>query len=209
MSIRAAQKQQTRQALIDAALHLSFRKGSFVNISLREIAQTVHIVPAAFYRHFADMDQLGLELIDRVSVYIRHIFHQLGKASIENPDSSAEQRLDFLFHSIDQYPEIWHFFMAERLSGNLVLRHAMQREHLFLLQEFTQRMFLVPHLKKICEIDLAPSLSSLYLQSTFHWAIQRIEMNNTYQDNELKIQQARLRHSALKQIRLLYLAVEA
>ena len=209
MSVRATQKQKTRQALFNAALQLSYQKGSFANISLREITHKVEIVPAAFYRHYTNLDQLGLELVDHVSVYVRHIFYQIGKLGMENLQSTPESRLDFLFDSIDQQPEMWHFFLAERLSGNLVLRHAIQREHHFLLQEFTQRVLDMPSMAVFCEKGLAPSLSSLYLQSAFHWAIQWIEFKHRYNGAELIEKQQRLRHSALKQIQLLYLALTA
>jgi TetR/AcrR family transcriptional regulator, fatty acid biosynthesis regulator len=207
MTIREDKKQQTRQALLAAALDLSFSKGSFANISLREITHTVHIVPAAFYRHYTELNALGLELADRVAMHVRSVFHQLGKTFLDRPYISPEARLDFLLDNFDQYPEIWHFFIAERLSGNLVLRHAIQREHHFLLQEFTERITDIPYLEDFSRTGLAPSLSSVSLQSAFHWAIQWIELKNQYQDEILLEKQQRLKHSALKQIFFLQLSL--
>lgn len=209
MTTRADKKLQTRQALLDAALHLSFSKGSFANIGLREITQVVNIVPAAFYRHYDEINALGLEIADRVSVHVRNVFHQLSKKFTENPHHDSEMRLNFLIESFDLNPEIWHFFIAERLSGNLILRHAIQREHHFLLQEVTERMMNIPDFGNFKDSGFAPSLSSLYLQSTFHWAIQWIELRNQYQGEELLDKQARLRHSAMKQINFLRQALAA
>src|SRR5690242_1875133 len=62
--VRAARKQQTRQALLDAALHL-MEQQSLSGISLREVARAAGIVPAAFYRHFADLDSLGVALVEQ------------------------------------------------------------------------------------------------------------------------------------------------
>ena len=56
MSIRDERKQQSRQALLDAALSLSTSGRSFSSISLREVAREVGLVPTAFYRHFQDMN---------------------------------------------------------------------------------------------------------------------------------------------------------
>jgi AcrR family transcriptional regulator len=39
---------------------------SFVSISLREVTREAGVVPTAFYRHFKDMDELGLALVDEV-----------------------------------------------------------------------------------------------------------------------------------------------
>ena len=79
MSIRDERKQQSRQALLDAALKLSTSGRSFSSISLREVAREVGLVPTAFYRHFQDMDELGQELVDQVALYLKNVLHQLGQ----------------------------------------------------------------------------------------------------------------------------------
>ena len=56
MSIREERKQQSRQALLNAALQLSTSGRSFARISLREVTRQVGLVPTAFYRHFDDLD---------------------------------------------------------------------------------------------------------------------------------------------------------
>ncbi|MCB1145620.1 MAG: TetR family transcriptional regulator, partial [Leptospiraceae bacterium] len=38
--------------------------GNFSAISLREVTKIAGIVPAAFYRHFNNMDELRVELVD-------------------------------------------------------------------------------------------------------------------------------------------------
>ena len=58
MSIREERKQQSRQALLNAALQLSTSGRSFARISLREVTRQVGLVPTAFYRHFNDLDFL-------------------------------------------------------------------------------------------------------------------------------------------------------
>ena len=68
---RAEQKQQTRLALMDAARHLMECGRGFGSLSLREVAKTAGIVPTGFYRHFADMDQLGLVLVSEVGQTFR------------------------------------------------------------------------------------------------------------------------------------------
>ena len=74
MSIRDERKQQSRQALLDAALRLSTSGRSFSSISLREVAREVGLVPTAFYRHFQDMDHLGQELLDQVALHLKQCY---------------------------------------------------------------------------------------------------------------------------------------
>ena len=65
--VRAIQKEKTRRALIDAAFNQLSAEKSFSNLSLREVAREAGIAPTSFYRHFNDMDELGLEMVDEVS----------------------------------------------------------------------------------------------------------------------------------------------
>src|SRR5439155_23497205 len=60
---RQERKRRTRQALLDAALEL-LKEQSFSSLSLRQVTRAAGIVPTAFYRHFDDMEELGLALID-------------------------------------------------------------------------------------------------------------------------------------------------
>ncbi len=56
-------KQRTRQDLLQAALRL-LEDQSFSGLSLREVTREAGVVPTAFYRHFDNMEELGLALID-------------------------------------------------------------------------------------------------------------------------------------------------
>lgn len=60
---RVERKERTRQALLEGTLALAADRG-FAALSLREIARSAGIVPTAFYRHFASLDELGTALVD-------------------------------------------------------------------------------------------------------------------------------------------------
>ena len=60
---RGERKERTRRAILDAALELS-EEQTFAALSLRQVAREVGIVPTAFYRHFASLDDLGLALVE-------------------------------------------------------------------------------------------------------------------------------------------------
>lgn len=209
MSVRAIRKQQTRQALLDTALQLSFEKGSFGNVSLREITTTVGIVPAAFYRHYADLNTLGMELVDRSAIYVRNVFYQMAKMMIERPDTAPIDRIRYLFQTVDEHPEMWHFFLAERFSCNLAMRQALQREHHYLLHEFTQGIVQLKIILDASKTDLAISFTTLYLQAAFNWVMLWMALKNEYQGEALIQERQKLMTSVLQQIHLLYLSVSA
>lgn len=72
---RIEQKRATRNALIDAALALSAERG-FSSLSLRSVAKKAGLAPTSFYRHFANMDELGLGLVDEVGMSLRQLVRE-------------------------------------------------------------------------------------------------------------------------------------
>ena len=79
LSIRAEQKLRTRRALMDAALALLSADRGFGSLSLREVAREAGIAPTSFYRHFAELDELGLALVDEGGVALRQLMRQARK----------------------------------------------------------------------------------------------------------------------------------
>ena len=89
---RQERKQRTRQDLLQAALRL-LEDQSFSGLSLREVTREAGVVPTAFYRHFDNMEELGLALIDESFRTLRemiraaradpstyeHVIRQLGR----------------------------------------------------------------------------------------------------------------------------------
>ena len=114
MTPRAEQKQQTRQALMDAALSLMESGRGFGSLSLREVTRVAGIVPTGFYRHFADMDELGLALVAEVGETFRAAIRRVRQHEFEVRgmiDASvriflaevAANRAQFLFLVREQY----------------------------------------------------------------------------------------------------------
>jgi TetR/AcrR family transcriptional regulator, fatty acid biosynthesis regulator len=114
MRPRAEQKQQTRQALMDAALSLMDSGRGFGSLSLREVSRTAGIVPTGFYRHFDDMDQLGLALVAEVDATFRSTLREVRRSQFETGsiveastriflDAVSANRNQFLFLAREQY----------------------------------------------------------------------------------------------------------
>ena len=56
---------------MQAALALVASESNFSALSLRRIARQAGVVPTAFYRHFQDMDDLGIALVEDTFVELR------------------------------------------------------------------------------------------------------------------------------------------
>jgi AcrR family transcriptional regulator len=73
---QAERRRQTRRALLDAALDQMDGGFGFDSLSLRRVTRAAGVVPAAFYRHFASMDELGLALVEESMLTLRSMLRE-------------------------------------------------------------------------------------------------------------------------------------
>lgn len=203
MSIRDERKQQSRQALLDAALALSTSGRSFSSISLREIARHVGLVPTAFYRHFQDMNELGLELVDQVAMHLKGILHQLGQAYIYQPNTKTQISLDLFFQAVEHHPEPWVFMIAERWGGSELIRHAITREITFLIEDLANDLGQVETVQHIRNLQDLQVLSNILINLSFTWAMTWMDINRQYQGPERSVQQNQFKLQTITQVHLI------
>ncbi|WP_313646287.1 TetR family transcriptional regulator [Pseudomonas sp.] len=126
MSPRAEQKLQTRQALLDAACQLMESGRGFGSISLREVTKLAGIVPTGFYRHFCDMDALGLALVAEVDTTFRQTIRLVRQNEFELggiTDASVRIFLDVVAAHRAQFL----FLAREQYGGSQAVRQAIAR----------------------------------------------------------------------------------
>jgi AcrR family transcriptional regulator len=123
---RLQAKELTRQALVRAALKL-LSQNSFDSLSLREVTREAGITPTAFYRHFDDMEELGLVLVEES-------FHSLGEMlrdarSRPTMDQDTIKRsLAVVVLHLHNHTAHFRFIARERNGGVRRLRRAINRE---------------------------------------------------------------------------------
>lgn len=123
------EKDRIREELLRAALRLGAAHG-FASLGLREVAREADIAPTSFYRHFEDMEALGLSLVrDKIEPLLLEWAEALQRA-----DDEPVGLVDRVFHSVDRDPELARFLVAERVGSSAVLRAAL-REALRTLSE--------------------------------------------------------------------------
>lgn len=205
MSIRDERKQQSRQALLDAALRLSASGRSFSAISLREITREVGLVPAAFYRHFQNLDQLADELVDLVALHFKGLQHQFNRMYLHQTDTTVTQGLESFLLAVEQYPEAWIFMTAERWGGCSNLRLAIAREIDFLIQDLSQALQHIDQMRQYnaVEVDECKNIASLLVNLSFTWAMTWISAHQ--QDDGLSQQKKQqLLSEFIMQIKLIF-----
>ena len=124
---RAARKRRTREALMEAALRLMSEGRSFTGIGLREVAREAGVVPTAFYRHFRDMDELGLALVEEGGTTLRRLLREARRDGL--PASDVIRNSVRIYKSyLAEHPREFLFVASERSGGSPVIRAAVRRE---------------------------------------------------------------------------------
>ncbi|MGC7559748.1 HTH-type transcriptional repressor FabR [Pasteurella sp. PK-2025] len=125
--IRALQKEKTRRALIDAAFNQLTAEQSFSNLSLREVAREAGIAATSFYRHFKDMDELGLTMVDEAGLVLRQLMRQARKR-LEKGGSVITISVDTFFEFINNNPNMFRLLLRESSGTSQAFRTAAARE---------------------------------------------------------------------------------
>lgn len=125
--VRAIQKEKTRRALVDAAFNQLSSEKSFSNLSLREVAREAGIAATSFYRHFKDMDELGLAMVDESGLILRQLMRQARKR-LETGGSVVVISVETFFEFIENRPNMFRLLLRESSGTSQAFRTAASRE---------------------------------------------------------------------------------
>lgn len=159
---RQEQKEQTREALLDAALALSLAEG-FAQISIRQVTRQAGVVPTAFYRHFDSMDEVGLALVERSFATLRQMMRDAQRDPGLFNDLIARS-IDILVATIKSNREHFAFVARERLGGSAAVRDAIQRELDLFISETAVAIRVLP-VVSTWSIDDVMALSGLFVRN--------------------------------------------
>ncbi len=123
---RETQKARTRCALLDAGLRL-MENQSLSSLGLREITRVVGMAPAAFYRHFRDLSDLGVALVEESLGSLHAVVREI----LEVPDDEAariERTVETIARYVREHPTHVRFVARERHGGVPAVRAAIGAE---------------------------------------------------------------------------------
>lgn len=160
MAIRDEKKQQTRQALLDAAIAEVATGRSFASLSLREVTREAGVVPASFYRHFRDMDELGLALVDDTCQQLRKLIRAARTTSAPGDNMLAASVSTFLLY-VENHRAAFHFLTRERYGGSKPVRDAIAREVRGFVVDLAADFAKFPHFQTLPREDVEMMASLL------------------------------------------------
>ena len=131
---RTQKKQQTRDALISSALQLVAAGQSFSSVSLREVTRQSGVVPTTFYRHFKDMNELGLTVVDEMGLVLRRQMREVRQMAVPQ-QYFMHRSVEIYMAYVQAHREMFTFLLRERFGGNQEMRVALGKELNFFAKE--------------------------------------------------------------------------
>ena len=130
------QKLKTRQNIIHAAFSLLDENRSLSAISLREVAREAGIAPTSFYRHFKDIDELGLTLVDEAGLALRQLMRQ-ARRRIASGGGVINTSVDTFMEFIAANKNVFRVLLREHTGTSSAYRLAVFREIQHFVDELT------------------------------------------------------------------------
>ncbi|MDM8518156.1 TetR family transcriptional regulator [Desulfobacterales bacterium HSG16] len=109
------QKEKTSMALIHAAIQLCAEEG-YASLSLRSVARKAGIAPTSFYRHFRDIDELGVAIVDQAKTVLKKCLSHTRKKMLVSDvakNSSPEQILQSIESVVRPFVETFMEFFEQ------------------------------------------------------------------------------------------------
>jgi len=123
---RTVDKSRTRRALLDGALEL-LEDRSLDNLGIREVTRAAGVAPAAFYRHFERIDDLGLVLVDEAFTTLRQLMRD-ARDEVNEADDMIKLSVSVLIRHVHDNRAHYRFIAREQYSAVHSVRLSIRRE---------------------------------------------------------------------------------
>ena len=126
----------TREEIMMAALGLLGPSRSVSSLSLREIARATGMAPNSFYRHFRDLDELSIALIDLAAASLRQIIREARERAALGHGSIVASSIQAFMQQLHEDEKFLHLLLRESHIGSPAYQQAIEKA----LNEFAQEL---------------------------------------------------------------------
>lgn len=148
-----ATRGDTRQKLIESALQrIDSESHGMAGLSLREVTKLAGVSPTAFYRHFTDLEELGLAVLEESSDGLRRLLRNVRK----NGKSPAmiTQSTELFVNNVLENRASWLLLARERVGGSARIRAAIRNQTSYFVTELASDLHLMNALPHMTQSDL-------------------------------------------------------
>lgn len=136
----------SRDDLMSAALKLVGPHRSVSTLSLREVAREAGIAPNSFYRHFRDVDELAVALIDQAGSALRQIIGEARtRATAER--SVVRSSVEAFMEQLRADQKYLHLLLREGTVGSDAFKGAVERQLGYFEDELCQDLIRLAEVK--------------------------------------------------------------
>lgn len=126
---RADRKQDTRRRILDAALKLVEEGRSPTALGLREVAREAGMAAPSIYNHFADMEALGLALVDEALIRLRAIARAARtEMAGDDPRPALQVLLRLFLMYVNKFEPVLRLLIMQWFNPNPEYRKTIRRE---------------------------------------------------------------------------------
>lgn len=161
---------------MQSALTLVGEGNNFNSISLREVAKNAGVVPTSFYRHFRDMEELGLNLLDELGLMLRKLMRQTRNRD-DYIEALTRDSLRVYAQFVLQHRNYFYFMNQSRTGGTLVLREAVRTELRYFSNELASDIRRLPIFAQINTDDL-DMVTQLIVETVFTSSIDLLDQQS-------------------------------
>ncbi|MDX1504858.1 MAG: HTH-type transcriptional repressor FabR [Spongiibacter sp.] len=129
----------TEHELMQAAVSLLDGNRSVSSLSLREIARAADIAPNSFYRHFRDVDELAVALIDQAGRGLRGMIRE-ARQRLKDTQGGVRTSIEVFMEALDDDSRYLQILLREMSLGSAAFRQAVERELTYFEQELCDEL---------------------------------------------------------------------
>ena len=138
-SVRKQTGQVSAQDVMDAAVGLLDSNRSVSTLTLREIARAAGIAPNSFYRHFRDVDELTVAVIDQAGRSLRGVIRESRQcAALEH--GVIRGSVEAFMKQLDGEDRYLQVLLREMSTGPEPFRLAVDRELTYFEEELRDEL---------------------------------------------------------------------
>ncbi len=116
-----------REQLLDAASRLLGPNRSVSTLGLREVARAAGIAPNSFYRHFRDIDELAVALIEQAGGALRTIVRE-ARNRVSSEKSAIVSSVETFMEQLEADEKHLHLLLREGSAGSTAFKQAIERQ---------------------------------------------------------------------------------
>lgn len=182
---------ETREKLMNAALALVGKGRHFASLGIREVTRQAGVVPTSFYRHFRNMDDLGLQLVDELGLVLRRMMRE-ARANVLQADKLIDESVG-IFISHAQNNRSFFMFMAQGLAGeSRAVQEGIRSEMRYFASELASDLRRLKVAEHLSDADLDMTCDLVVRSVAFSLTdVLGISPEDEYQEKQVRQRTAR------------------